>query len=90
MPVHGLKSPGNDEACTAGVWTCASPHGQLVLPYARPRSEKLACMQGARAELSATGLGVTATDQGDAIRVTDALGVHCLTLMEYIEAQGPF
>lgn len=29
MPVYGLKSPGNDEARHAGVWTCAfAPHGR--------------------------------------------------------------
>jgi hypothetical protein len=33
-------------------------------------------------------LVVTVTDQGDAIPVPGALGVHCLTPMEYIEAQG--
>src|SRR6185437_10289791 len=35
-----------------------------------------------------TRLVVTLTDQGDATPVPAALGVHCLTLIEYIEADG--
>ena len=32
----------------------------------------------------ATGLGVTATDQANAIRVPTRSAAHCMTLMEYI------
>ena len=36
----------------------------------------------------ATGLGVTATDQANAIRVPTRSAAHCMTLMECIEVHG--
>jgi hypothetical protein len=68
MPVYGLKSPGNDKARHAGVWTCAfAPmDGWSCLV---PATFGKARMRGARAELRGTRSVVTVTDQGDAIRV---------------------
>jgi len=65
MRVHGLKSPGNDEARHAGVWMCAFLHAQLVMPCTGDGRERLH-MGRTRGVVRAWPV-VTVTDQDAAI-----------------------
>ena len=58
--------------------------GQLVHAY-RDAHDRLG---GNAATRGATGLGVTATDQANAIGVPTRSAAHCMTLMECIEVHG--
>ena len=62
MRVHGLKSPGNDEARHAGVWTCAFLHAQLVMPCTGDGRERL--HMGRKRGVVRAWPVVTVTDQG--------------------------